>query len=168
MQPSRPLLLVLFSGLLLALRIANAQGSESVAPAAANSPSPEPSKPIVPSIECGHWQKDYTARHAAMLRGEIPAKWAIATGPNGLAGGWSHRPTLGQTTPELLLLPCQEAPVHRLPDHIPVFHVPLCLQTPCLVSPTAQPSHERDVCTCPRTHADWAGYQLQFRCQSAS
>jgi hypothetical protein len=88
MQPSRPLLVALCSGLILLLSTVNGQENGSVAPASTS----EPSKPVAPSLECGHWQQNYTALHAAMLKGEIPPRWAIATGPNGLAGGWHHRP----------------------------------------------------------------------------
>jgi hypothetical protein len=41
---------------------------------------------VEPNPDCGNWQISYKKMHESMLRGEIPAKYAIASGGSGLAG----------------------------------------------------------------------------------
>jgi hypothetical protein len=38
------------------------------------------------NTDCGNWASSYTKLHAQLLRGDLPERWAIATGHNGLAG----------------------------------------------------------------------------------
>jgi hypothetical protein len=77
MSSSRRWLLLL---LLVLAAATDASGAKVVAAL------PETAGQVQQEESCGHWQQQYAKLHAQMLRGDLPERWAVASGHNGLAG----------------------------------------------------------------------------------